>query len=234
MIGGDAFRSCKSLRKINIPDTVTRIGQGAFYDCSSLERIVIPDGVVKLFRDTFRNCSALAEIRLSSKLELIGDSCFSDCISLKRIVLPDTIRCIDGYAFFDVVPDEPIIIPAGVEYLSDDCFVGLDRKYLRISPAISHTIIPENRVITPARRYLQILKSKKSSCIPASDWPDFFLSEKCPAGLRAKFRRMIVEKKIANPKNSFAILQSCDFGGDAEVIASLMEMCSGLDEDSLF
>jgi len=40
---------CKSLQNINIPDSVTNIGNYAFRDCYSLQRIVIPYGTSDKF-----------------------------------------------------------------------------------------------------------------------------------------------------------------------------------------
>lgn len=38
--GGFAFSDCRSLRKIQIPESVTRIGKGAFSYCCSLQEVI--------------------------------------------------------------------------------------------------------------------------------------------------------------------------------------------------
>ena len=40
-----AFDGCGSLREVEIPDTVTNIGEYAFYNCTNLERLVVGSGV---------------------------------------------------------------------------------------------------------------------------------------------------------------------------------------------
>ena len=42
-IGNSAFRSCRSLTSVNIPNSVTTIGQAAFYECTNLSTLIIED-----------------------------------------------------------------------------------------------------------------------------------------------------------------------------------------------
>ena len=54
----DAFRQCKSLTTITIPDGVTSISSYAFENCSSLNGITIPSGVTSIGDSISDNCSA--------------------------------------------------------------------------------------------------------------------------------------------------------------------------------
>ena len=65
-IGNYAFRGCSSLTNIAIPDSVTSIGNYAFRGCSSLTNIAIPDSVTSIGRDAFENCTALTEIHYNA------------------------------------------------------------------------------------------------------------------------------------------------------------------------
>ena len=55
-IGSSAFRVCRSLTTITIPEGVTSIGKEAFYDCSSLTDINIPEGVTSIGYRAFYDC----------------------------------------------------------------------------------------------------------------------------------------------------------------------------------
>ncbi|MCQ2469752.1 MAG: leucine-rich repeat domain-containing protein [Ruminococcus sp.] len=47
VIRENAFESCSSLEKIELPQSVKEIGDNAFLWCTSLKEVVIPDGVEK-------------------------------------------------------------------------------------------------------------------------------------------------------------------------------------------
>jgi hypothetical protein len=47
-IGEMAFRDCKSLTGIAIPNSVTSIGVAAFYGCDSLTSVAIPSSVISI------------------------------------------------------------------------------------------------------------------------------------------------------------------------------------------
>lgn len=49
-IGNSAFSECKSLQQVNISNSVTYIGEDAFYYCESLQQIIIPKGSGKKFK----------------------------------------------------------------------------------------------------------------------------------------------------------------------------------------
>ena len=61
-IGDQAFRNCPKLRNITIPNGVTSIGNRTFYDCSSLPRITIPKSVVSIGKKAFLGCSNLISV----------------------------------------------------------------------------------------------------------------------------------------------------------------------------
>ncbi|MBG10952.1 MAG: hypothetical protein CMD92_07260 [Gammaproteobacteria bacterium] len=81
----DAFRECKGLTGIVIPDSVTRIENGAFEGCTSLPSITIPDSVTKLGYYVFSSCKNLKNITLGDSVASIGFGCFGGCPNLESI-----------------------------------------------------------------------------------------------------------------------------------------------------
>ena len=98
-IGEDAFLGCSSLVSVNIPESVKSIGNGAFYECKKLASINIPESVKTIDVYAFDNCTALASVTLPNSLSSIGDSAFNSCKSLLSITIPNSVTSIDGYAF---------------------------------------------------------------------------------------------------------------------------------------
>ena len=62
----------KSLTNINIPDSVTSIGDFAFSGCDSLTSINIPNGVTNIGQGAFKNCGSLSPQVKSDIIQRFG------------------------------------------------------------------------------------------------------------------------------------------------------------------
>ena len=71
-IGDQAFKNCKSLTSITIPNSVTSIGNSAFYNCTSLTSIEIPSSVTSVYENAFLSCQSLESIFLPKDLAVTG------------------------------------------------------------------------------------------------------------------------------------------------------------------
>ena len=76
-IGYSAFRECKNLKNINLPDTITYIGGSAFRSDGNLDNIKLPKNLKELYGLTFSGCSSLKNLELSENLEKLGGQCLS-------------------------------------------------------------------------------------------------------------------------------------------------------------
>ncbi len=67
-IGAHAFENCRSLRDINIPESVTTIRTSVFSGCTSLTTITLPKGVTWVCGSAFQDCIGLKEIRVHASV----------------------------------------------------------------------------------------------------------------------------------------------------------------------
>ena len=74
-----AFSDRPSLEQVEIPDSVTEIGDHAFYDCRKLRRVQLSDHIRRIGDGAFKNCHDLRYI----DLKVIGgrDACIRDILS---------------------------------------------------------------------------------------------------------------------------------------------------------
>ena len=64
-IGDEAFKDCKAITSVTIPDSLIIIGNRAFENCTGLISITIPNSVTDIYTDVFKNCIGLKEISVS-------------------------------------------------------------------------------------------------------------------------------------------------------------------------
>ena len=100
-IGKSAFRGCRNLTSITIPDSVTEIGDGAFTYCWSLTSVTIGNGVTSIEFCAFYGCSSLTSITIPDSVTSIGDYAFSDCTSLTSAYCKPTTPPAGGSRMFD-------------------------------------------------------------------------------------------------------------------------------------
>lgn len=95
-IGEAAFDGCSRLKGIEIPGSVESIGAYAFYDCDAITGVILPSGLEKIGGAAFRACDGLESIKVPDSLITLEDSAFADCTNLKSLSLPGNIYYIPG------------------------------------------------------------------------------------------------------------------------------------------
>lgn len=96
-IGNYQFYGWNNLTSVTIPSSVTYIGKWAFKGCSSLKSVKIPDGVTSVEEGTFYNCNSLMDVKLSNNTKSINKSAFYNCYNITSIVLPSSLTYIFSY-----------------------------------------------------------------------------------------------------------------------------------------
>ena len=109
-IESDAFRDCRSLTSINIPSSVTSIGQRAFWYCISLTSINIPSSVTSIGESAFSLCNSLTAIMVDESNSIYSSennvlfnkkekSLIRAGVGLERYDIPSWVTSIGERAF---------------------------------------------------------------------------------------------------------------------------------------
>ncbi len=98
-IGDFAFGGCESLRSVCMSRNLLVMKEGCFEYCSSLESIDIPDTVSVIERKAFEGCVSLKTVRIPPLVTTLGFNTFTGCSSLGSIEIAGPVEHIDKYAF---------------------------------------------------------------------------------------------------------------------------------------
>lgn len=103
IIGNSAFRNCKKLKSITIPDTVTELGTFAFRGCDALADATVSESVKILPVGTFMDCKGLQSVGLSEGMSVISALNFKGCDSLRYFYATKNLQRVHSTAFEDGV-----------------------------------------------------------------------------------------------------------------------------------
>ena len=143
-IGQQAFKSCKKLISVEIPESVTKIGNGAF-DYSGLSSVNIPNSVTIIENNAFSStqltsiripgnatqwerafagCSKLTTVIIESGIKKIEKGAFANCTGLTSVSIPNSVTVISESAFSSCTALTSIDIPNSVTEISSTAFSG--------------------------------------------------------------------------------------------------------------
>ena len=94
-----SFSRCVDMTNIELPNSVTNIGQDAFIYCSGLTSVTMSTGVTSIGTTAFRSCYALTSIDIPNSVTSIGNRAFMYDSGLTSVVIPDGVTSIGGQAF---------------------------------------------------------------------------------------------------------------------------------------
>ncbi len=118
------------MKQINIPDSITSIGDSVFNLCENLTiksnstRFVVDKGLlIDVQRKTIISCVETNKIiRIPDSVTSIGEWAFSGCSSLQQINIPDSVTSIGDYAFSGCSSLKQIDVPDSVTSIGYSVF----------------------------------------------------------------------------------------------------------------
>ncbi|ELP83549.1 hypothetical protein EIN_069030 [Entamoeba invadens IP1] len=79
------FENENNIKSVDVPQTVTRLGNKCFSSCSSLDSVVFSKHLLEIGDECFAKCNNLISIEIPSTVTLLGDSSFQDCGALDLV-----------------------------------------------------------------------------------------------------------------------------------------------------
>lgn len=122
-IGDYCFAGC-DITSIKLPNTITYIGTEAFANCTKLKTITIPDTVEAMGQKVFSGCTSLTDVNLSNSMTEIPSYCFDGCISLTDMCIPSSVTTIGSYAYKDCTGLSNLVFPNNITSVGSYAFRG--------------------------------------------------------------------------------------------------------------
>ena len=134
---GHLYMDGEEVTELNIPNSVTSIGNYAFYNCSGIKSVTIPNSVTSIGIGAFYNCSGLTSVTIPNSVTSIGNEAFYRCNSLGSVVIGSGVLSIGSAAFSS--PAKVIWLtntpPSGytaaggkMNYVANDQYTSLSNK----------------------------------------------------------------------------------------------------------
>jgi hypothetical protein len=123
-IAAHAFENRVHLKTVELPGSVTEIGERAFFGCTELTSVTFPKSLTALGKEAFSGCKSLTAAALPKGLTEIPDRVFQDCESLSFVRIPDHVTQIGKEAFRDCRSLASVKLPAGVQIIGYLAFGG--------------------------------------------------------------------------------------------------------------
>lgn len=156
-INKHAFYSCGALESIQIPETVTEIGEGAFKNCVNSKLVRIPSSVTTISKEAFMSCGGDATIEcnipnytsystspfytnkfssiiIGDSVTQIGDNSFQTSSSLETLYIGDSVTYIGTNAFYNSSKLHTVTIGKSVILISGRAFANTAIKTVYCKP----------------------------------------------------------------------------------------------------
>lgn len=139
VVADNGFQNCIYLKEINLPDSITTIGNNAFKGCSALEIVDnLPDSITTIGTNVFSECTSLTKIKVPKSVEILPSGFASQCSLLSELELQEGLKRIEARINYNRVNTDPIKrikIPSTVEYIVSDFSVLYVEEIYFVDPS---------------------------------------------------------------------------------------------------
>lgn len=133
-VDDEAFKGCKLIDAVNIPEGVVSIGENAFSGCANLKEIVLPGSLLNIGKKAFYNCKKIVSVTLPARFQ-VKDVFASAYRNITSVTIPQDSGEVPAQAFYGCKSLAVITFPATPPALADDAFQGLSEDVRIVVPA---------------------------------------------------------------------------------------------------
>ena len=137
-IGAWAFYGAQ-VEEVQVPPSVTVVGESAFEKCAHLLNIDLP-GVTTMGKCAFKYCDLLSSFSVGPDIAIIPQEAFEQCKSLTAVKLPSMVTSIAMRAFKNCPAIQSVEFPIGLTEIGKEAFEGCKALAAIDLPAALKTI----------------------------------------------------------------------------------------------
>ena len=108
---------------VNIPSSITSIGNDAFYLCN-FKNCIIPESVTSIGKSAFAQTPYIENMRKQNPVVIVNNILLDAKTVSGDVVLPDTLTTIPAFAFTDNELVKSVYIPDSVKVIDQNAFSG--------------------------------------------------------------------------------------------------------------
>lgn len=170
------FDGCFNLKKVYLPDTITKIRSSIFED-TGIEEIKWSSNLIEIGSSAFRNGYKSKTLDIPPSVVKLGQLCFSKC-DMESITIPDSISTLPFGCFMDNRFRGDVTIPASVTSIGDRAlytYYGLEYEQNFIFKSIEPPVISATYVFCKYTAGLTITVPKGSleAYKSATNWAEY-------------------------------------------------------------
>lgn len=184
---------CSILTNLNLPNSVSHIGDNAFLGCGNLKSVVLQEGLVYIGDSAFELCGDLSSLIMPSSLVHLGQRAFFGCRNLTEIVISSSLKEIEKMTFGSCHSLSSISFPEGITHIKEGAFTMCEN--------LTNVILPKSLVYLGNKAFCHC-ENLASIFLPYSidfigedvfRWCKQLHEIKIPIGSRYKFESLLTE-----------------------------------------
>ena len=123
-VGDNAFSKSSFVNTVNLPVSVKIIGNYAFNDCANLTSVNIAGAITEIGAYAFNSCYFLNGLKLPESLKMIGPGAFANCYSISELTLGNQLTSLGLRAFSMCISLKAMHIPDNLVSIGNGAFSG--------------------------------------------------------------------------------------------------------------